>query len=92
MSYINVELVLPEELVAEIQKYIDGEYLYIPKLKERRKSWGENTNTRKEMNQRNQMIYQEYENGLTSRELAQKYYLSIKSIQRIILNQRKKCG
>lgn len=32
MSYINANLVLPGELVKEIQKYVNGINLYIPKV------------------------------------------------------------
>ena len=30
MKYINATMVLPEELIAQIQQYVQGEYLYIP--------------------------------------------------------------
>lgn len=32
MKYTNATKVLPEELIEEIQKYVQGETLYIPKL------------------------------------------------------------
>ena len=31
MSYVNAEEVLPEDLIREIQKYVDGKVLYIPR-------------------------------------------------------------
>ncbi len=30
MSYMNAEEVLPKSLIGEIQKYIDGQLIYIP--------------------------------------------------------------
>lgn len=32
MSYLNANIVLPKELIKEIQKYADGINLYIPKV------------------------------------------------------------
>lgn len=31
MGYKKADAVLPKELLDEIQKYVEGEYLYIPK-------------------------------------------------------------
>lgn len=90
MSYINVEQALPRELVEQIQKYVDGAYIYIPKLETNRKAWGETTSTRKEMAIRNRSIYEKYMNGYRVKTLADEFYLSEKSIQRIVLNERKK--
>ena len=41
MSYINAEEVLPKSLIGEIQKYIDGQLIYIPRKNENILSWGE---------------------------------------------------
>lgn len=30
MKYINANVILPEKLIEEIQKYIQGKYIYIP--------------------------------------------------------------
>lgn len=40
MKYINANVILPEKLIEEIQKYIQGKYIYIPIKKENYKSWG----------------------------------------------------
>lgn len=89
MSYIKVNNILPDELLEFIQEYIDGEYIYIPKKETNKKPWGSNTSTKVELDLRNSLIYKDYINGLKSVELAEKYYLSIKSIQRIISSKRK---
>ena len=34
MKYINANVILPEKLIEEIQKYIQGKYIYIPIKKE----------------------------------------------------------
>jgi len=40
MSYIKAEEILPPELINEIQKYIQGTQIYIPKKQGRRLGWG----------------------------------------------------
>lgn len=88
MSYIKATKLLPMDLVELIQDYIDGEYIYIPKKEINKKNWGENTSTKNELAVRNAYIYEKYNIGYTVRVLADKYYLSEKSIQRIILNKK----
>ncbi len=39
MTYIKANNVFPEELLKQIQKYIQGELVYIPKPKGVRKKW-----------------------------------------------------
>ena len=84
MSYINAEEVLPKTLVAEIQKYIDGRLIYIPRKDENVLSWGEKNGTRERLAQRNQMIVSRFYSGETIAELGKAYYLSEKRIQGII--------
>lgn len=87
MSYRRAEDVLPVEIIQMIQTYIDGEILYIPR-KDRRREWGHRTTVRQELKERNRKIYYDYELGLTRTQLAGKYYLSVKSIQRIIKEEK----
>lgn len=84
MSYIKAAHVLPQELLAKIQEYVDGEFIYIPRIPANKKDWGEKTSTRKELQDRNKHIYAEYLSGVRMESLAEHYYLSLKSIQRII--------
>ncbi|MGM0215284.1 CD3324 family protein [Enterococcus sp. AZ109] len=84
MKYHNANVVLPKSLVVEIQKYLQGEYLYIPAQKEKRKAWGECSGFRKEMDIRNQKITKEYQSGKSIEELADSYYLSTHSIKKIV--------
>jgi len=89
MSYIKANNILPDELVELIQEYIDGEYIYIPKKEANKKAWGSNTSTKQELEYRNDNIYSDYVNGSKMDDLTTKYFLSIKSIQRIIYEKRK---
>ena len=88
MGYIKAQNVLPEEVVKLIQKYVDGEYLYIPRKKGNEKSWGEKNGTRSSLKERNTEIFHRYISGENVGELSKEYYLSEKSIRRII-NQEK---
>ncbi len=84
MSYKKATHVLPDDLLLKVQKYIDGEFLYIPRIADNKKVWGTNTSTRQEIQNRNKQIYADYLSGIKMSTLAEKYYLSLKSIQRII--------
>ena len=88
MGYRKAEEILPMEIIALIQQYADGISLYIPKKAETRREWGTNTGIRQELLIRNSEIYQGYCEGSRVSELAQRYFLSEKSIRRIIRNMR----
>ena len=88
MSYKKAEEVLPIEIIEMIQQYVEGENIYIPRKAHRRLEWGTNTNTRSELQSRNDRIYMEYSHGMTMQELSARYFLSSKSIQRIIRMKR----
>ncbi len=88
MGYRKAELVLPLEIIELIQNYVDGEYIYIPRKDNERREWGEKTRIRKELEERNQNIFEDYQRGYTVLELSSKYFLSEKSIQRIIYKQK----
>jgi Mor family transcriptional regulator len=89
MSYIKADNVLPQEVLELIQEYIDGGYLYIPRKDNNRKSWGETTNSKIWIQKRNLEIYTGYKTGLKIPELARQYFLSEKSIQRIVLQEKR---
>lgn len=84
MGYKKAEEILPIEIIELIQMYVDGASIYIPRKQENRQEWGAKTSYKCELRERNRRIYAEYLAGMTIRELAESYYLSEKSIQRII--------
>ena len=88
MSYQKAEFVLPQELLALVQEYAQGQYLYIPKKAENHKEWGESTDTKRQIRQRDREIYRKYRSGSSASVLAEEYYLSIKSIHRILLKEK----
>lgn len=89
MSYANARDIFPDEILEMIQNYLDGEYVYIPRKKENKMAWGESTKTKEELQVRNARIYEDYLAGVSIQSLSEKYYLSPKTIQRIISEKKK---
>jgi len=83
LCYKNGKDILPEELLKELQKYIQGETIYIPKTEDR-KAWGENNGTRVAIRERNLEIYKLYKKGKKVMEISEIYSLSDDSIRKII--------
>ena len=78
MKYINAKNLLPDALVKE------GGYLYVPADQAQQKRWGEASGYRQELQQRNRRIVEEFRNGISMEELAEKYFLSVYAIRKII--------
>ena len=76
--------VLPESLLREIQKYVQGRALYIPKEKSNRAAWGQSTGSREALRARNAQIRSEFAAGERIEALAQRHHLSCESIRKIV--------
>ena len=86
MSYIKAESVLPRELIETIQQYVDGKMIYIPCRE--KQEWGSASSAKAFFRRRNEKIYETYKRGMGLKELAHRFSLSEKSIQRILRDQR----
>ncbi|MGM0975247.1 MAG: CD3324 family protein [Bacillota bacterium] len=84
MSYVKANAVLPENLIAEIQKYVQGEAIYIPKPEKDYRKWGSRSGARKALDERNHSIKSEFQNGKTISKLAEEYFLSDETIKKIV--------
>lgn len=84
MKYVKIETVLPENLIMEIQKYIQGKYIYVPSQVEKRKKWGEISGSRTYIKNRNETIRSKYANGHKINNLAEEFFLSVESIKKIV--------
>ncbi|MCP1156378.1 MULTISPECIES: CD3324 family protein [Bacillus] len=89
MSYVKAAAVLPEELIAEIQKYIQGEMIYIPKPGAARRKWGETSGGRKQIDARNEEIRKAFRNGKPVEVLAGEYFLANETIKKIVYSKQK---
>jgi DNA-binding NarL/FixJ family response regulator len=89
MKYVRIDRILPDDLVKEIQKYIQGEYVYIPSIPEKRKRWGERSKSRDYIKARNAKILSQYIDGQSISNLAEEFFLSISSIKKIVYKKDK---
>ncbi len=87
MGYKKADAVLPKELLDEIQKYVEGEYLYIPKSTTK-SGWGEKSGAREELVIRNNKIRSQFRDGKTISDLAEMHYLSINTIKKIVYTKK----
>lgn len=92
MRYARAQDILPEELLNQLQQYVDGAYLYIPRAKENRLAWGERTHSKKETAARNRSIYADWLSGQGVEALAKAYFLTEKTIRKILSEERKAAG
>ena len=84
MSYRNAKEILPACLLEEIQQYVKGEIIYIPKQDEEKIKWGTKNGSRKKYDNRNNDIKALKNGGMTINEIAVVYYLSADSIRKIV--------
>ena len=89
MKYVKAKSVFPHALLLEMQKYVQGEMVYIPKAPGNRDSWGANTDTRSAVARRNEEIVRAYRAGVTVSELTELFYLSGETIRKIIYRRSK---
>jgi len=84
MKSAKAQALLPDNLLAEIQKYIQGEVIYIPKPHNDRKRWGENNGAKVQTAQRNSEMQQSYRAGVAVVELADFYGLAEDTVRKIV--------
>jgi len=84
MKYVKAQAVLPKSLLAEIQKYIQGELVYIPKPQATYEKWGSKTGSRKALAQRNDTMVKAYRAGTPITQLAESYYLAEDTVKNIV--------
>lgn len=83
MKYLNAAEILPEHLLKELQTYVDGEILYIPKTSSR-KEWGEVNGSRAFYLERNKEIQRLFQLGFSIDMLADQYGLAYNTIKKIL--------
>ncbi|MEK3886173.1 CD3324 family protein [Bacillus sp. FSL K6-3431] len=93
MKYVKATTILPEELlveiqIVEIQKYVQGRTIYIPKQTCTYQKCGLLSGGRKKNDERNAYIINEYYNGKCISQLAQDYFLSTDTIKKIVYSKR----
>nr|WP_270647336.1 CD3324 family protein [Paeniclostridium hominis] len=89
LKYKNAKNLLPKELLQKVQEYIQGDVIYIPKLKGEKMPWGAKNGARKAIYTRNKDIFNLYVNGYSIEEIVSIYNLSESSIRKIISKIKK---
>ena len=82
--YKNAKDVLPDALLRQLWKYVEGETIYIPKREQCRAAWGSLSGSRREYEMRNEQIRRRYAESATLEELAEEFSLSVESIRKIV--------
>ncbi|MCM3628382.1 CD3324 family protein [Paenibacillus glycanilyticus] len=88
MKYINAD-VLPEELLKEVQKYVNGALIYVPKAEGARQGWGVISGSRQVIRQRNEEIRQLFSQGAAIDQLTEQFFLARDTIKRIVYTKVK---
>lgn len=89
MAYVNADGLLPPELLTEIQKYVQGALVYVPRQGNERLGWGRRNGAREELDRRNAEIRQAKASGRTIDQLADEYCLSSDGIRKILYCARR---
>ena len=83
MKYINAAEILPEQLLKELQTYVDGKMLYIPKASIK-KEWGATSGARAFYQEKNKEIQKLFKEGYSIDVLTEQYGLAYSTIKKII--------
>ena len=88
MKYKNAADILPPGLLREVQCYIEGEILYIPRS-DSKQEWGAVSGSKKFYSERNGQIRALFHNGKSMEELAEKFGVSSSAIKKIVYPKKK---
>ncbi|MEG2832370.1 MAG: CD3324 family protein [Bacilli bacterium] len=89
MKYKNAKNILPQELLEQIQQYIQGDAIYVPRLENEKIPWGQKNGAKKAIYTRNKGIFDLYQSGYSIGEIVNIYNLSESSIRKIISKIKK---
>ena len=88
MKYKNAAEILPPGLLREVQCYIEGEILYIPRS-DSKQEWGAVSGSKRFYLERNYQIRELFHNGKSVEELARKFGVSSSAIKKIVYQTKK---
>lgn len=87
MDYKKGIEVLPARLLKEVQEYVEGSLLYIPK-KTDKAGWGYKSGARGSIDQRNKTIINLFEQGENLTDLAEEFHLGEDTIKKIVYGKK----
>jgi hypothetical protein len=89
MPYLNADELLPPELLREVQSYIQGSLVYIPRQGAGRLGWGARSGARESFDKRNAAIREAKAQGRRIDDLADDFGLSPGGIRKILYGVKK---
>ena len=87
MNYKKGADVLPARLLKEIQEYVEGSLIYIPK-RSRKAGWGFVSGAREAIDQRNRKILNLFEHGESIEALSDRFHLGEDTIRKIVYRKK----
>ena len=87
MKYENAKDVLPARLLEEVQKYVEGKVIYVPRT-EKGRGWGEASGYREKLRKRNALICSRYMAGKSILEIAEEFFLSPETIKKLVYGKK----
>lgn len=88
MKYVNAQQILPEKLLQEVQRYVQGETLYVPRTGQDKKRWGTVSGGKQLLKKRNEAIRTSFEKGTRVEQLAADYHLAVTTIRKIVYSSQ----
>lgn len=87
MNYRKGSEVLPARLLEEIQEYVEGSLVYIPK-KGNKAGWGYKSGARELIDERNRNIISLFMEGASVVELTEMFHLGEDAIKKIVYRKK----
>ena len=87
MNYRKGSEVFPARLLKEIQEYVEGTMVYIPK-KTRKAGWGSISGARQLIDRRNSKMINLFERGVSIADLAEQYHLGEDTVRKIVYRRK----
>lgn len=84
MKYVNAKAILPARLLEELQEYVQGVQMYIPRKDDQRLGWGVSSGARKMLSERNTAIRRLKSEGRNIHQLAETFGLSEDAVRKIL--------
>jgi Mor family transcriptional regulator len=92
MKYRNAGEILPGELLAELQKYAQGELIYVPGRRAGKAGWGTVNGSRERYALRNLQMARSFRDGASIKELSERFFLSKDSVRKIVRDIKTRAG
>jgi DNA-binding NarL/FixJ family response regulator len=87
LNYRKGTEVLPARLLKEIQEYVEGSLVYIPK-RSNKAGWGYKSGARELIDRRNRNIISMFQQGCSVMELADQFHLGEETIKKIVYGKK----